>query len=119
MEAFYSGLALDGISGNLSALKYFYYGESYDGRRGASFKTYLESLEGGRALSASIEAQWQASEKALNALPVFVPLPRTLDRDPALVEALHTELQKNVRFFKNDVPSVLGIAINYDSGECE
>lgn len=117
VEAFYSGQSLAGIKANYQALEDFYYGKAADGNTGTGFKTYLENVEGGKALVASTEAQLSAIRGALNAVPTNAPFSQTIVNNPAMVDALHTELQKNTRFFKSDMSSILGIAITFASGD--
>lgn len=116
VEAFYSGESLRYIKGNFKAVEDFYYGRA-DGKDGVGFKEYLESVEGGKALVVSTEAQLMAIKKALDAVPATTPLSQTILKTPAPVDALHTELQKHTRFFKSDMSSVLGIAITFSSGD--
>ncbi|MCU0338368.1 MAG: imelysin family protein [Spirosomaceae bacterium] len=116
VEAFYSGESLRFIKANLKAVEDFYYGRG-EGKDGVGFKEYLESVEGGKALIASTEAQLTAIKKALDAVPTTTPLSQTIVRSPAPVDALHTELQKHTRFFKSDMSSILGISITFSSGD--
>jgi hypothetical protein len=117
VETYYSGQSLACIKANYIALEDFYYGKSADGNRGISFKTYLENVEGGKALVASTEAQLASIRTALNAIPSTVPFSQIIINNAATVDALHTELQKNTRFFKSDMSSILGIAITFASGD--
>ena len=116
VEAFYSAESLRFIKANFKAVEDFYYGR-FDGKDGVGFKEYLETVEGGKALLASTEAQLAIIKKALDAVPINTPFSQTIVKTPAPVEALHTELQRHTRFFKSDMSSVLGIAITFSSGD--
>ena len=116
VEGFYSGESLRFLKANLKAVEDFYYGKS-EGKDGAGFKEYLETVEGGKALITSTETQLATIKKNLEAVPTNAPFSQTILKTPASADALHTELQRHTRFFKSDMSSVLGIAITFASGD--
>ena len=116
VEGFYSGESLRFLKANLKAVEDFYYGKT-EGKDGVGFREYLETVEGGKALISSTEAQLATIRKALESVPVNTPFSQTIIKTPAPVDALHSELQRHTRFFKSDMSSVLGISITFSSGD--
>lgn len=117
VEAYYSGVSLELLKAHLASIERIYFGRRLSGVDGAGFVEYLQSVAGGPALIASTESQWQAVQTALAAVPTDRPLSELIaDGDPA-VDDLHTEMQKQIRFFKSDMSSLLGIAITFNSGD--
>ncbi len=119
VEAYYSGQSLLMIQNHLAAIENIWYGKgkNQDGQDGLGFKEYLEAVEGGREVAAATETQLAAIKKSLGALPATTPFSRQVQNQPAQVEAFYNELQKNVRYFKSDMSSRLGIAITFSSGD--
>ena len=117
VEAYYSGLSLEMIGHNLTAVENIWYGQRQDGRAGVGFYDYLNNVEGGPALITKTEAQLAAIRTAKNALPANIPLAQQISENKAPIEAFYIELQKNVRYFKSDMVSLLGITITFVSGD--
>ncbi len=117
VEAFYSGQSLAALKAHLAAIERIYYGRTATGQDGIGLKEYLDKVTGGPELVRATEVQWQAVQKALNAVPTDKPLSDLMAQNHPAVEALHTELQKHTRFFKSDMSSLLGIAITFNSGD--
>ncbi len=117
VEAFYSGYSLQLLENHLTALENIWRGRSREGVDGIGFREYLDDVTGGPALIAQTEVQLANIKTALAALPKNQPLSAQILSSPATVEALHTEIQKHVRFFKSDMSSLLGIAITFSSGD--
>ncbi len=117
IEAYYSAKTLIMLQLHFSSLENIWYGKSKTGEQGLSFKAYLASVEGGNALIASTETQLAAIKTALNAIPANNSITFQIQNSPILLENLHTEIQKNTRFFKSDMSSLLGIAITFSSGD--
>ncbi len=116
-EAYYSGQSLPMIQNHLAALEKIWYGKGREGQDGSGFKEYLEAVEGGREVATATEKQLAAIKTALAALPATTPFSQQIQTQPAPVEAFYNELQKNVRYFKSDMSSRLGIAITFSSGD--
>lgn len=117
VEGYYSGQSLAFVKAHFAAIENIWYGRSKDGKDGVGFKEYLENVEGGKALVTATEGQLASVRKALNALPTEVPLSRQIQSSPAAVENLMNEFQKQTRYFKSDMSSLLGIAITFASGD--
>ncbi len=117
VEAYYSGKTLEMMKLHLKSVEDIWYGRTKDGLMVLGFKKYLESVEGGRALIASTEAQWANVKNALNQVPNSPNFATLVQTKNVAVTNLHTELQKHTRFFKSDMSSLLGIAITFNSGD--
>ncbi|PHN03542.1 imelysin family protein [Flavilitoribacter nigricans] len=117
VEAYYSGRSLDLLQAHLASIDRIYYGKGLNGGDGAGFHEYLQAVEGGPTLIASTEAQWAAVEQALAKVPATPAFSELAAQDDPAVDALHTEMQKQIRFFKSDMSSLLGIAITFNSGD--
>ena len=118
LEARYSGKSLQFLKLHIQNLNLIWNGKPFQSDvDGPGFKEYLDNVEGGKALVISSESQMNNVIKAANEIPVNASLAEQLIRSPAPLENLHTELQKQTRFFKSDMSSVLGIAITYSSGD--
>jgi len=117
VEAYYSGQSLQLLENHLHALENIWRGRSREGVDGIGFREYLEDVTGGPELIIQTEAQLKNIQKALDPLSKDIPLSVQITDNPAVVDALHTEIQKHVRFFKSDMSSLLGIAITFSSGD--
>jgi uncharacterized protein len=115
-EAYYSGQTFPALFVHINAINDLYYGRSRT-ESGIGLRDYLKSVVGGPELIAQSDAQWEKVTAALNAIPTDRPLTELIQTDYVLLENLHTELQKQTRFFKSDMSSLLGIAITYSSGD--
>ena len=118
VEAKYSGKSLEFLKLHIQNLHQIWYGKPFNSDAdGIGFKEYLENVEGGKDLINLSESQMMNVTKALNEIPTSTRFSDLLVSDPTKIENLHTELQKQTRFFKSDMSSVLGIAITYSSGD--
>jgi len=117
VEGYYSGKSLTFLKHHMSALENIWYGRKKDDADGIGFEEYLNSVEGGAALIAATKEQLQSITTALNNLNEETSMSAQIVSNPAPWTTLSTELQKNVRYFKGDMSSLLGIAITYDSGD--
>jgi uncharacterized protein len=117
VEAYYSGKSIYFLKIQLKAIDNIYYGKSKSGADGLGYKDYLENVTGGPDLVKSTLAQWKMVMDVLNALPDNVALSQLITDNPQPLENLRMELQKQTRFFKSDMSSLLGIAITYSSGD--
>ncbi len=117
VEAYYSGKSLAMLAAHLSAVEDLWYGRGREGQAGPGFREYLESVEGGPALVAATEAQMTEVKAALAAVPTTAPLAAQIQNAPDPADRLHTELQKQTRFYKSDMSSLLGISITFSSGD--
>lgn len=119
VEAYYSGISIELIKENLKYIEQLWNGIANNGTQGVGFKAYLESVEGGKALVASTEAQLTKVNVAINGLDSNKKLSNmvTTETDIEILKNAFIELSKQTRFFKSDMSSLLGIAITYTSGD--
>jgi len=117
VEAFYSGQTLNMLKAQVTAIENIWHGRSRNGQDGIGFREYLDSVEGGKDLIASTEAQLTALKSALAKVPESPALSEQITGDSSFLEALYVEFSKMTRFFKSDMSSLLGIAITYSSGD--
>lgn len=117
VEAYYSGKSLTLLKAHLASIERLYYGKAASGADGVGFHEYLQAATGGPALIEATEAQWQAVKTALNQVPTSETFAQLIADDAPAIDALHTEMQKQIRFFKSDMSSLLGIAITFNSGD--
>lgn len=83
---------------------------------GLGFKEYLQTVTGGENL-VNLTMQQEANiQQLMNGLP-DQGLDITINNNFNQVDAIHTEMQKNTRFYKSDLSSLIGIAITYSSGD--
>jgi uncharacterized protein len=117
VEAYYSGRSLAMAKLHLAAIANIWHGKSREGSDGVGFREYLQSVTGGEELIASTEAQLANVSAALNVIPENERLSVLIDTEFSEIESFHTELQKQTRYFKSDMSSLLGIAITFSSGD--
>lgn len=115
VEGFYSGKSLKFIEAQLKAIENIYHGRGTTD--GLGFKEYLETVEGGKALITSTESQILVIKNTLKTVPDTSPMAEQIVKSPQSLKNLQTEMQKQTRFFKSDMSSVLGIAITFSSGD--
>jgi len=111
VEALYSHLGKLGIQTQMKALESVWRG---DGKTG--FRAYLLASTGGAELVQATEAQLRVIESKIDLIPDEPLHDMVRIQHPSLIE-LHTELQRNTRFFKSDMSSILGLSITYSSGD--
>lgn len=112
VEAYYSGRSVRMLKQHVLATE-----EIWRGGSGIGFDDYLQHVTGGDALIQSTNQQLTVINSAMDELPESPPLSQQVESAPAPATALHTELQKNTRYFKSDLSSLLGIAITFSSGD--
>jgi len=118
LEARYSGASHQFLKLNIENINQIWQGKPFNSDvDGNGFKEYLNNVEGGKALVLSSENQMNNVMKVLNDLPWDPNLLVQLESNSSNLDNLHTELQKQTRFFKSDMSSILGIAITYSSGD--
>jgi predicted lipoprotein len=112
VEALYSGFSIEFIKIQFDALS-----NVWKGGDGLGFDDYLQNVEGGPTLSVSTKEQIATIENELRKFSPEEKLAILILTDEVRVRLLHTELQKNTRFFKSELSSLLGIAITFTSGD--
>ncbi len=116
VEGYYSGKSVKFLKEQLKAIDNIWAGRAMNGQDGLGFEEYLNSVVGGSVLVSNSKTQFTAVQQAANALPE-TPLSATINTNLAVVEKLAVEMQKQTRFFKSDMSSLLGIAITFNSGD--
>lgn len=118
VEAFYSGKSLKFLKKHFEVITELWYAKNpATADSGNGLRKYIESATGGATLISNTEAQIDAINKEFAKLDENLILSETIQKDPAKLEALFTELQKMTRFFKSDLSSLIGIAITFSSGD--
>ncbi|MDJ1471924.1 imelysin family protein [Xanthocytophaga flava] len=117
VEAYYSGKSLEMIKHHLKAMENIWKGRTKNGTDIIGFKEYLASVDGGNALNTTIESQLTAINNALTAVPTNATLASQIKTNPAPIDTLYTELQKNVAHIKSEMAVLLGISITFTSGD--
>ncbi len=115
LEAYYSSKSLKFMRLHIENIEKIWLGKGT--KEGIGFKAYLETVEGGKALVSSTELQLVSIKKSLEEVPTNKTVENQILTDASKLTILHTELQKNTRFFKSDMSSILGIAITFASGD--
>lgn len=111
VEALYSGQSLLGINRQMQALEAFWRGNNSTG-----FRAYLLASTGGEELVNRTEAQLRIIEARIAACGTG-RLDSLITANPQPASDLHSELQRNTRFFKSDMSSLLGLTITFSSGD--
>lgn len=111
VEALYSGLSLNGIRLQMAEIERFWRGANNTG-----FRAYLLSAVGGAELVERTEQQLAVINGRLQAMGNG-RLDEMIVNQPQPAIDLHTELQRNTRFFKSDFSSLLGLTITFSSGD--
>jgi len=117
VEAYYSGISLQLIEIQITAMENLWYGRSREGVDGMGFREYLADVVGGPELIAQTEAQFANIRTALAAVPQTPPMSVQVKSAPAPLEALHDALREHTRFFKSNMSSLLGIAITFENSD--
>ena len=117
VEAYYSGQTLTMLKAHVAAIEAIWHGRSRNGQDGIGFRDYLDTVEGGKDLIASTEAQLAALKSELAKVPESPRVSEQISGDHSFLEAFYVECSKMTRFFKSDMSSLLGIAITYSSGD--
>ncbi len=117
VEAYYSGISVKMFKTHVQAIENTWYGKNKEGSDGIGFEEYLENVTGGNELIASTKAQLELVKSAMNAIPETPRFSVQLQNTPESIDAFRIELQKNTRYFKSDMSSLLGIAITFSSSD--
>jgi uncharacterized protein len=116
VEAYYSGKSVKFLKEHIKAINNIWAGKDINGNDSVGFEEYLTAVTGGAALIVSTKAQLAIINAVVNALPAG-RLSNTIQTNNTIVEAVAIELQKQTRFFKSDMSSLLGIAITFNSSD--
>jgi uncharacterized protein len=117
VEAYYSRQTIRGIRQHWLAIKAIWYGTSRNGNEGTGFYEYLKEVAGGEALIVATEQQLAVVDAKLALLSDATPFSQQIETNKSALESLSVELQRQTRYFKSDLSSLLGIAITFASGD--
>lgn len=119
VEAYYSGLSVKLALAHWQAVKNVWNGVSIINplKGGIGLKDYLKSVTGGETLVGSTQAQMAAVDFAFSQINANEKLSDQISTNFDKVNNIHTELQKQTRFLKSDLSSLIGVAITYSSGD--
>ena len=117
VEAYYSGQSKGMLALHMAAIEDIWFGRNKKGVDGLGFEDYLQTVVGGPALIEATKAQLEVVNNTLSALPTTPSFSQQVATQPELPTAVHTELQRQTRFFKSDMSSLLGLAITFSSGD--
>jgi hypothetical protein len=117
VEAYYSGQSITGIRQHWLAIKSIWYGTSRNGNAGTGFYEYLKEVAGGEALIKATEQQLATVDSQLALLSDETSFSRQIETNKLPLESLSIELQRQTRYFKSDLSSLIGIAITFASGD--
>ena len=118
VEAYYSQTSLELLKQAIRAEKATFMGMTANGTNGPGLDDYLDHVGapyGNGKLSDAIEAQFDAALAAANA--VQGPLAEAVTTQPQAVTKVYDELQKLIVLTKTDMPSALGVTINYTDSD--
>jgi hypothetical protein len=117
VEARFSGKSREMMELHFNAIENIWTGRDGQDRDGLGFEDYLQTVVGGPALIEATKAQIGQVRAAFDAVPFDPSFADQTVNQPEAPTALHMELQKQTRFFKSDMSSLLGIAITFSSGD--
>ncbi len=114
VEAYYSGISLQLLLTELTAIENVYLGKNAQGVDGIGLDDYLVQINAqynGGSLNDAIKNQFELAKAKVQLIPG--PLSSTVTNNPAAVSAAYTELQKLLVLLKTDMASNMGILITY------
>lgn len=117
VEAYYSGQSLVFLQAHIQAIENIYYGKTKAGVDNLGLVDRLKSVDGGSDLATTTLNQWSQVKATLNTISSSTALSDQVVNSPTSMTNLAIELQKQTRYFKSDMSSLLGIAITYSSGD--
>ncbi len=116
VECRFSRISLAMLKAHIQAIDAIYYGKGANGD-GIGLHEYLQKVVGGPELITSLEAQWANVFAALDNVPTDRSFYELVEEEHPAVITLQTELQKQTRYFKSDLSSLLGLAITFSSND--
>ncbi len=117
VEALFSGKSLTFMQENIKAVENNWQGKSRAGSDALGWKDYLESVTGGDALVSETQNQQANIAQAMSAFNQSTSLYNQINTSPTPLDKLYTEMQKQTRFYKSDMSSLLGIAITFTDAD--
>lgn len=117
VEALFSGQSLPFLQENITAVENNWFGKSKNGADAIGWKEYIESVTGGADLIGGTETQQNNIATALATINQNTTLFEQINTNKTALDNLYTELQKQTRFYKSDMSSLLGIAITFTDAD--
>jgi len=117
VEALYSANSLLFMEENLKAVESNWLGRNKSGDNGIGWKEYIASASGGEDLIASTQSQQANISEAHAAINSTSSLFNQLTSHTATLNNLYIEMQKQTRFYKSDMSSLLGISITFTDAD--
>ncbi len=117
VEARFSEKSLEFLAENTKAIEYCWLGKSKNNMNGIGWDDYLQSATGGNDLVQKTTAQQQNIFTELKTVGTNTSLQQQITANPAALENLYNEYQKQTRFYKSDMSSLLGISITFSDAD--
>ena len=117
VEALYSANSLLFMEENIKAVESNWLGRNKSGDNGIGWKEYIASASGGEDLIASTQSQQAKITEAHAAINSTSSLFNQLTSHTATLNNLYIEMQKQTRFYKSDMSSLLGISITFTDAD--
>lgn len=120
VQAYYSGESLYMVQKQLDAVWRVYTGtpagQTINPNDETGWDHYVANTTGGKELLNETTTQWQKVTAAFAELPKK-PLQTLIVENTAEADAAYTEAQKQTRFFKSEMESLLGILITFSDND--
>ncbi len=117
VEALFSQHSLPFLKENVTSVEYNWFGKARSGSDAIGWKEYVASATGGEDLINGTQAQQANIAQALTAVNQSLSLYDQINTSSSSLDNLYTELQKQTRFYKSDMSSLLGIAITFTDAD--
>lgn len=117
VEALFSEKSLSYLKENIKSVENNWDGKSRIGSDAKGWKEYLESVTGGEALVVETKTQQANITQTLGIVSSSSSLQSQIGTNFSTLDNLYTELQKQTRFYKSDMSSLLGIAITFTDAD--
>lgn len=116
VEALFSENSFKYIKENILAVENNWLGKS-NSADGLGWKEYIESATGGAGLIDGTQTQQNNIATALASVTQTVSMFDQINTNTTALDNLYIELQKQTRFYKSDMSSLLGISITFTDAD--
>lgn len=117
LEAYYSGKSLKYLKLQLEQVNRIWEGIGQDPNNTIGFDDYLAEIPGGNQLTIDTRNSWLKVQEALAAIPTDKTLANTINSNFVLINELNSRLVGHTKFYKSELQSKIGIAIDYVTGD--
>ena len=117
LEAVFARKSASYLQENLKAVESNWFGKSRGASDGSGWKEYLESATGGENLVSQTLTQQANINQAVASINQSTSLYDQINTASIPLDNLYTELQKQTRFYKSDMSSLLGISITFTDAD--